>query len=81
MEIWKKVTKKTKEFQGYKCEECGQIDQCAIITISFGFGSDLDGTTYHFCDEAHAIKFLTFELRKKNPRIDFLYGVTKKEKK
>lgn len=78
MEIWKKVTKQTTEFQGFKCDTCGEKDFYAPITISYGYGSDLDGETYHFCKESCAIKFLTDELRKKNPETRFITGKEKK---
>lgn len=80
MKVYKKITKKTTEFVGLKCDTCGEMLNFQHIELQkVDDNGEING--YDFCDEGHAIRFLAKELRKKNPRIDFLYGVTKKEKK
>jgi len=75
MEIWKKITKKSRELQGYKCDVCGKTFPYAPILIEFGFGNILDGEKYHFCKEGCAIKFLADELRKNSSvNNNFIFG-------
>jgi YHS domain-containing protein len=66
----------------YKCDTCSKdlIENYTgiPITVYFGFGSQLDGEEYHFCNEGHAIKFLADELRKNNPETRFELGKQKK---
>lgn len=49
----------------YFCDTCGiELSPGTPITIDFGYGSNLDGESYHFCTYGHTIRFLTDELRK-----------------
>lgn len=72
MEVWIKVTKKTKEFIGIKCDNCGEISNINYIHITL----DTEGekTRYDFCKESCAIKFLALESRKKYPETRFITG-------
>lgn len=66
----------------YYCEVCGinlMTKYLGIpITISFGYGSNLDGEEYHFCYESHAVRFLEMEITKNNP-INHAVDVEQKE--
>jgi len=52
----------------YYCDTCGDnlITKCQgiPITISFGYGSNLDGEEYHFCNYQCLLKFIVEELKK-----------------
>jgi hypothetical protein len=69
--------RKVKQIIGQKCDGCGTKLTGIPITISFGFGSPLDGEKYHFCDFKCAIEFLILESAKINPRTDIEFGKEK----
>jgi hypothetical protein len=49
----------------FNCDTCGQfLNQGIPITISFGYGSELDGEEYHFCSNECLLSFIEAELKK-----------------
>ena len=51
----------------YICDKCGtNLNQGIPITVSFGYGSSLDGTEYHFCNLKCLADFTNAELQKEN---------------
>lgn len=49
----------------YVCDICGEnLNQGLPITISFGYGSGLDGTEYHFDKFKCVLRFVLQELKK-----------------
>jgi len=62
----------------FKCDTCGDnliTKHLGIpITISFGFGHNLDGEKYHFCSNKCLLKFIIAEENKENPRKDLEFG-------
>jgi hypothetical protein len=62
----------------FKCDTCGDnliTKHLGIpITISFGFGHNLDGEKYHFCSNRCLLKFIIAEENKENPRNDIITG-------
>jgi YHS domain-containing protein len=61
-----------------KCDTCGDNLITKFlgipITISFGYGSNLDGEEYHFCSYKCLLKFVLNENKKENPRNDIITG-------
>jgi YHS domain-containing protein len=62
----------------YYCDNCGVNLMTAClgipITISFSYGSSLDGETYEFCSLEHLQEFILNEIKKQNPENRFIYG-------
>lgn len=57
----------------YLCDTCGRKLYIGIpITLEFGFGADLDGEKYHFCNHKCLLDFVQAEFKKKENR--FIYG-------
>ena len=55
------------EHENFFCDTCGNnltIDCKLPITISFGYGSPLDGEEYHFCSYQCLLRFIIDELKK-----------------
>lgn len=51
----------------YYCDTCGnQLEIGVPITISFGYGHNLDGEEYHFCNYQCLLPFILGELKKEN---------------
>ena len=53
--------------ENYFCDTCGVnlTKDCKLpITISFGYGADLDGEEYHFCNLECLTKFIEAEKAK-----------------
>jgi len=73
MEIWKIISKKTRELMGYQCDNCGEMSELPIITLSFGFGHDLDELVCHFCKNECLLKYIADEIKKQKPD-NYLYG-------
>lgn len=52
----------------YFCDTCGENLVTKFhgipITISFGYGSNLDGEEYHFCEYKCLLRFIIEELKK-----------------
>jgi len=67
--------------ESYSCDTCGDniITKCQgiPITISFGYGSDLDMEEYHFCGYKCLLKFILDEMKKENPRTYLEFGKEK----
>lgn len=74
-----------------ECKECGGeekqylCDTCGVdllfenlglpVTISFGYGSELDGEEYHFCNLNCLKKFINDEISKDKPKDNrFIFG-------
>jgi len=73
MIIWKKLTNKTNEFVGFKCDTCGKIEYCQKYTLSIS--TDGESNEYHFDKIACLMQFLSGELRKDEPRDGrFIFG-------
>jgi hypothetical protein len=79
MEIWKKISRKTRELVGWKCDTCGKIMDTQIITLEFGYGHSLDELTCHFCKNECLLKYILAEIQKEKPN-DFIYGNKKEDK-
>jgi len=51
----------------YVCDTCGQnLSQGIPITVTFGYGSSLDGTEYNFCNYICLFKFIAAENAKES---------------
>lgn len=72
MEIWKKVSKKTQEFIGLKCDTCGELVKINHVEVNILI--DGEANMYDFCDKQHAIAFLIDEIKKEKPEDRFIFG-------
>jgi len=63
-------------FEKYLCDTCGANLFLGVpITLSFGYGSNLDGSEeYHFCNYKCLLQFTLGELKKENPRTNIEFG-------
>jgi hypothetical protein len=80
MEIWKNITKKTRELIEYKCDTCGEKMYAPIITLTFGYGHPLDELQCHFCKDSCVLKYIASEIKKQKPD-NFIYGEKTQEDK
>jgi hypothetical protein len=69
--------------QSTYCDTCERyLGGVAPITLSYGFGSELDGAVYDFCSMKCVKKFVDGEINKNKPKDNrFIFGKTQKEKK
>lgn len=72
MELWEKVSEKTQEFIGLKCDTCSRMVEINHVEVNVLI--DGEANMYDFCDEKCAIRFLNLEIKKKNPDDRFIYG-------
>jgi hypothetical protein len=72
MEIYKQITKKTKQLIGLKCDTCPQrcdFDHKELVVLEKG-----EINKYHFCSYRCVLEFVIAEMNKENPNTDIIYG-------
>jgi len=55
--------------KGYICDNCEKSTEKGnyiSITVSFGYGSGLDGMECHFCNKECLLEFIRNEIKKEN---------------